>query len=580
MLREVYIIKNLKTIYHVQFGTSLEWDKLFPIIQSYSSNTGRIVSKDDVEVVNVENFRLTLSFDKRFSFIILFLADLTDPLDDLQKHILNARKEFSLMFEDILKFTDQADFSAFNPIVEMILQSLHPKISLVGFGGVGKTSISKLIRGEKIPMEHIPTITGDILAVRIGKLYFHLWDFAGQEEYSFLWPQFMQDSSAVLIVNDSTVQNIDKSKLFIDLAKKEVPLARLAVIANKQDLPDAIAPEKVERLLDVKTYGMIAIDPENRSKIITIIGELLNISPQLSPLIQPLIERDKAVDEAETLLLNGDFFDATQKFRRIAILSREVGDDKISLEFFERAKRLEAELKAQATAKQEAPPSEPEPERIIEPPSAPPEVKQIPVNPVETPITPKEEVATADDSSKFVVKDLAFNTIDRALDYILSHNYLHLNFKEYDRNQISKSLSNPIPSLSNFFTQIKTQFNIGDLPIFPTLSIPNNKGQPKHLAIPPNSTGINAVPLQQFIEATLTDPKLDHSQKIQWFKDKLASIQQELDKLETNLKQGSVPPKDYQADFNRLRESRRILQEKLSELTIKGLKQFDFSIPP
>jgi small GTP-binding protein len=574
MLRDVFIIKNLRTIYHVQFGTSLEWDFIFPIIQSYSSNTGKIVSKDAVEVMDVENFRLTFSFDKRFSYIILFLTDLTDPVDELQKHILNARKEFSLMFEEILKFTDQADFSAFNPVVEMILQSLRPKISLVGFGGVGKTSISKLIRGEKIPMEHIPTMTGDILAVRIGKLYFHLWDFAGQEEYSFLWPQFLQDSSAVLIVCDSTVQNIDKSKFFIDLAKKEVPLARLSVIANKQDLPDAIAPERIEKLLTVKTFGMIAIDPENRSKMITIIAELLNLSLQISPLIRPLIERDKTVDEAENLLLSGDFLGAMQKFRRIAILSREVGDDRISLDFFERAKQLEAELKAQNAVKEEAPSSEAEPEQLVEPPS---EVKQIPSEPVEPQMTAKEEVAPPTKSS---LRDSSYDIIDRALDDILSHNYLHLNFKDYDKNQISKSFFSPTPSLPDFFTQIKTQFNISDLPLFPTLSTPNNKSQLHQLGRPPNSTGDSALPVQEFIEATLADPTLDQSKKIQQLKEKLSSIQQQLAALETNLKQSSIPPKDYQADFNRLRESRRILQEKLSELTIKGLKQFDLSIPP
>lgn len=576
MLREVFIIKNLKTIYHIQFGYSLESNRIFPIIQSYSSNTGKIVSKDAVEVMDFENFRLIFSFDKPISYIILFIADLTDPLDALQKHILNARKEFSMMFEEILKFTDQADFSAFNPVVEMIFQSLRPKISLVGFGGVGKTSISKLIRGEKIPMEHNPTMTGDILAVKIGKLLFYLWDFAGQEEYSFLWPQFLQESSAVLIVSDSTVQNIDKSKFFIDLVKKEVPLAHLYVIANKQDLPDAIAPEKIEKLLNVKTYGLIAIDPENRSKIIAIIGELLNISLQLSPLIHPLIERDKTVDEAEKLLLSGDLPGASQKFRRIAILSRELGDDKISLEFIQRAKLLETEISTHTGVKPEALVNEIESEKRTKLPS---EEKQIPINPVKAPILVKEEISPAPIPIESTIKDSSFNTIDRALDYILSHNYLNLNFKDYDKNQISKAFSSPkISSFSDFFKQIKTQFNASDLPIFPTLSPPKAKSD--QFAKPPDSTGISADPLQQFIETTLAGATLDQSKKIQRFKEKLSTIQQELTTLEAQLKQGAIQQRDYETACHKLRESRRILQEKLSELTIKGLKQFDLSIPP
>ena len=575
MLRDVYIIKNLKTIYHIQFGTSLEWDTLFPIIQAYSSNTEKIVSKDAIEVMDVENFRLTFSFDKRFSFIILFLSDLTDPIDDLKKHILNARKEFSLMFEEILKFTDQADYSAFNPVVEMILQSLHPKISLVGFGGVGKTSISKLIRGEKIPMEHIPTMTGDIVAVKIGKLFLHLWDFAGQEEYSFLWPQFLQDSSAVLIVCDSTVQNIDKSKFFIDLAKKEVPLARLSVIANKQDLPDALTPENIEKLLNVKTYGMIAIDPENRSKIIVIIGENLDISPQISPLIQPLIERDKAVDEAENFLLSGDFQGAVQKFKRIAILSRQIGDDKISLEFIERAKMLETELKAQNTEKQKASSSESITEKLVEPPS---ELTQIPLKPIESQIKAKEEPSTPDVSFKLSVGDSSFNIIDRALDYILSHNYLHLNFKGHNKNQISKSFTNPISnSLPDFLNKVKTELNFADITLFPMLptKLSHANKQIPLLDSPINTTS----PLQQFIENILADNAVNPAKKIQRLKEKLSSIENELADIRTKMAQGAINQTEYDEFSKKIRENKRILQEKISELTIKELKEFDLSLP-
>ncbi len=75
---------------------------------------------------------------------------------------------------------------------------------------------------EEIPMEHIPTITGDIATIKIGKLQFHLWDFAGQEQFSFLWQNFIKGSDAVLLITDSTLENCEKSKYFVELIKKEL----------------------------------------------------------------------------------------------------------------------------------------------------------------------------------------------------------------------------------------------------------------------------------------------------------------------------------------------------------------------
>ena len=115
-------------------------------------------------------------------------------------------------------------FAIFDPTVEVIHKNLRPKMSLVGFSGVGKTTITRLIMAEEIPMEHIPTITGDIATIKIGKLHFHLWDFAGQEQFSFLWQNFIKGSDAVLLITDSTLENCEKSKYFVELIKKEAPM--------------------------------------------------------------------------------------------------------------------------------------------------------------------------------------------------------------------------------------------------------------------------------------------------------------------------------------------------------------------
>ncbi|MFX0008072.1 MAG: ADP-ribosylation factor-like protein [Promethearchaeota archaeon] len=219
-------------------------------------------------------------------------------------------------------------------------KNLRPKISLVGFSGVGKTTITKLIRAEEIPVQHIPTITGDIATVKIGKLHFHLWDFAGQEQFSYLWNNFIKGSDAVILVTDSTLENVDKSKFFLELIKEQAPYAHTAIIGNKQDLKEALSPVQIENFLGLKAYSMIANDPNNRDKMIKIIADILEMSAEVSPLLKPLLERDKLIEEASTALKLADFDKAALLFDKISYLCIELGDDSLGKEFFEKSQKI------------------------------------------------------------------------------------------------------------------------------------------------------------------------------------------------------------------------------------------------
>lgn len=171
-------------------------------------------------------------------------------------------------------------------------------MSLVGFSGVRKTTITKLIKGEKMSLEHIPTISGKVATIKIGKISFLLWDFAGQERFNFFWNKYIRGSDAVLLITDSTLENIDKNKFFLELIKEEAPYANSAIIGNKQDLLNAVKIEDIERIMGLKTYSMIAIESENREKMIKIIADILDMSVEISPLLKPLYERDMLIDQA------------------------------------------------------------------------------------------------------------------------------------------------------------------------------------------------------------------------------------------------------------------------------------------
>ena len=329
-----------KVVYKRDFGKGLseqEFNTIVPdIIREAFSKRGK-----EIGVYDYFKYKLSYIIDKSTNYTFMFISGLSDDFERLQTELIRFKNEFISMFGEVMnEELDNSILEIINPVIDNIHRNLKPKISLVGFSGVGKTTITKLIRAEEIPLEHIPTITGDVATIKIGKLSFYLWDFAGQDQFSFLWNKFIKGSDAVLLITDSTLKNIEKTKYFLELIKEEAPYAHSAVIGNKQDLPEAVSVERIEQMLGVKTYSMIAIETGNRKKMIQIIADILDISADISPLLKPLIERDNLMNQAQIALESGDFLGAAHFFEEIAEKCLEIGDYSLSIDFYNKCEKL------------------------------------------------------------------------------------------------------------------------------------------------------------------------------------------------------------------------------------------------
>ncbi len=148
------------------------------------------------------------------------------------------------------------------------------KVSLVGEGGVGKTTLLRLLKGGDPPTEYVPTIAlsiEQIEATRYGTYKIILWDFAGQERFRRLWSIYFRGSDIVFLITDSTLNNVLATKSILDIIRKDAPGVPIWAIANKQDLEGALSPSLVERLLGVPTFGMVAVNPEKRAEMMRIL---------------------------------------------------------------------------------------------------------------------------------------------------------------------------------------------------------------------------------------------------------------------------------------------------------------------
>lgn len=340
MLRQVYIILKEEIIYQKHYGKGLD-DSLFEnILPKIKADA---FSKYGSEINYYDFFKYKISYiiDKDLKLMIIFVSGLTDNYDRIKVELSNLKKELiSFYGKSLREGLDIVLGEDIEPIIDVIHKNLRPKISLVGFAGVGKTTISKLIKSEEIPMEHIPTISGNVTTIKLGKLYFYLWDFAGQEEFSYLWNEFIKESDVVLMITDSSFENVEKSKFFKDLISQEAPHSHSAIIGNKQDLTTAIDISMIENLMEVKAYPMIAIERANKIKIIRIIAELLEIDPEVSTLLKPLLDREKLISYAKEALEKGNLEETLNSYKKISELCIEVGDESLAMEYQEKYNNL------------------------------------------------------------------------------------------------------------------------------------------------------------------------------------------------------------------------------------------------
>ncbi|MGY5871647.1 MAG: ADP-ribosylation factor-like protein [Candidatus Thorarchaeota archaeon] len=202
--------------------------------------------------------------------LLIFITDIDENDRTVTEKITVAAKAMNEILEQKkMPFVKKNYEKLINPFVHSKL-----KVALVGEGGVGKTTTLHLLMGKRPPTQYIPTIA---LAMEvIENIHFAnyslvLWDFAGQERFRKLWKLYFQGADIVFLLTDSTLRNILISKDMFQMIRRDAPHVPIIVIANKQDMPNALDPSIIERIIGAETYPLVAIDLTFRNEILKLL---------------------------------------------------------------------------------------------------------------------------------------------------------------------------------------------------------------------------------------------------------------------------------------------------------------------
>jgi small GTP-binding protein len=213
------------------------------------------------------------------NLVLIFVSDQADDDDPIRERL---DKTQTLLLD---KFGNEIDayiqtpqppeksFQGFGNELDAVVVTML-KICLLGQGGVGKSTMLKLLTTASIPGTYNPTIAVDIeklQGVRFGPYEITVWDFAGQDRFRSLWNYYLRNADIVLLVTDSTLKNVLETRDILEMVRKNAPSAIVWAIANKQDLPGALNAKLVQRILGVRAYSLVAIDPRFREVLYKIL---------------------------------------------------------------------------------------------------------------------------------------------------------------------------------------------------------------------------------------------------------------------------------------------------------------------
>lgn len=267
MIRDFFIV-NLQTKerFHKSYSKEPTPES---IVKTFLLKYAKEFKVDEADINPFKNIpvkQFMFTFLVKNDLIFMVITDIHDSKKDVE--LLLARVTQSLSdfnFQNSIS-KSQKDILEVNITKDLFSQI---KIALIGKDNVGKSTIFNKLEGE-ISYSHSKRVmrSKQILPESSDpKVY--LLDYIGTEEYSPQWPNLLRGIHIILIVVDSTVENVLSTKrLFINLVKKAKPDALILGIANKQDQPKVLDASLIKKMLDLEDVFPLSMYRLENTKIL------------------------------------------------------------------------------------------------------------------------------------------------------------------------------------------------------------------------------------------------------------------------------------------------------------------------
>ncbi|CAJ1962398.1 unnamed protein product [Sphenostylis stenocarpa] len=152
-------------------------------------------------------------------------------------------------------------FSLFYGLWKYLFSKMELHVLILGIDKAGKTTLLEKMKTvysniEGIPPDRIiPTVGLNIGRIEVANSKLVFWDLGGQPGLRTIWEKYYEEAHAVIFVVDAASPSRfedAKSTLEKVLRHEDLQGAPLLILANKQDLPEAVSAEELARYLDLK----------------------------------------------------------------------------------------------------------------------------------------------------------------------------------------------------------------------------------------------------------------------------------------------------------------------------------------
>ncbi|TFG33716.1 hypothetical protein EU527_07065 [Candidatus Thorarchaeota archaeon] len=277
MIREIHIFKEGKTLFQDIIVPNKDLDT--SAVMMLVAASAKKLQEWKIDSMEIERYRYVYMNSHDTQFIMTM--DRQASLQKVSEAMMSMVSKFMTAFEIVLESDEwkSTDFSPFGPGFRNIVSRIPVKVCLAGHGGTGKTTLLELatLPSKGPPQEYVPTFFGDkaLLKADFDPYIFSMFDLGGQDRFVQEWGKIIRSGSMVVLVTDSTQDNIEWTKrVAYPVLKSELPYARAIAIANKQDLPGALSPDEVGKRLGVHGYGMQANQADFRDRWLKLLRAL------------------------------------------------------------------------------------------------------------------------------------------------------------------------------------------------------------------------------------------------------------------------------------------------------------------